>query len=87
LSSPSDVPCEISNPHHIFRDEALQRGDIHLLENDPPTANCWFYSAAIEGNGDARAEYGRSLHDGRGLPPNLPLGIRWIQGASQASSR
>jgi hypothetical protein len=37
-----DVPCEISNPHHIFRDEALQRGDIYLLENDPITANCWF---------------------------------------------
>ena len=81
-----DVPCEISNPHHIFRDEALQRGDIYLLENDPNTANCWFYSAAIEGNSDARAEYGRSLHDGRGLPPNLPLGLRWIQQAAMDGS-
>ena len=81
-----DLPCEISNPHHIFRDEALQRGDIYLLENDPVTANCWFYSAAVEGNSDARAEYGRSLHDGRGLPANLPLGIRWIQQAAMDGS-
>jgi hypothetical protein len=67
-----DVPCEISNPHHIFRDEVLQRGDIYLLENDPslPTAG---YSAAIEGNSDARAEYEDPSTTGVAFRRSCPL--------------
>ena len=81
-----EIPCELSNPHNIFRDAALQRGDVYLLDHDAVTANCWLYVAAVDGNGDARAEYGRSLHDGRGLPQNVALGIDWIQQAAVLGS-
>ena len=81
-TSELDAACDAANSHHIAADSAMRRGDLFLDENDPEEANCWFYVAAVGGNTDGLAEYGKSLYTGRGITKNQATGLARIQEAA-----
>ena len=74
-----DIPCNPRELNRIEALEALARGEIYYALGDLPTANCWFYVSASEGNAFAQASYGTALLMGRGIAQDKPQAFRWFQ--------
>ena len=81
-----DIPCNPKNPGSMDAREAYGRGQIYYDLGEVPTADCWYYVAAMKGDSDGQASYGYALRLGRGITQDREQAFHWFQLAAMQSN-
>ncbi len=79
LPSYNDIPCSSANETGVKAEWAYMRAVVDQRAKDMPSAVCWLYIAATQGDARAAFYLAYCLHDGNGTAANLPQASQWAR--------